>query len=64
MLGAILTLAGLIGDLAESAMKRSTGLKDSGALIPGHGGMLDRLDSLLFTGPAFYYYYVALVTTV
>ena len=56
VLGVILTLAGLIGDLAESAMKRSTGFKDSGALIPGHGGMLDRLDSLLFTGPAFYYY--------
>ncbi|ULA67465.1 MAG: Phosphatidate cytidylyltransferase [Nitrospira sp.] len=61
VLGVLLTLAGLIGDLAESAMKRSTGFKDSGALIPGHGGMLDRLDSLLFTGPAFYYY-VAIVT--
>ena len=55
-LGMILTITGLIGDLAESAMKRSAGFKDSGALIPGHGGMLDRLDSLLFTGPAFYYY--------
>lgn len=61
-LGVLLTLAGLIGDLAESAMKRSTGVKDSGALIPGHGGMLDRLDSLLFTGPAFYYY-VAIAAT-
>lgn len=56
VLGILLTTAGLMGDLAESAVKRSAGFKDSGALIPGHGGMLDRLDSLLFTGPAFYYY--------
>lgn len=56
VLAVSLTLAGLWGDLVESAIKRSVGVKDSGALLPGHGGMLDRLDSLLFTAPAFYYY--------
>jgi phosphatidate cytidylyltransferase len=56
ILGTLLTLTGLWGDLAESAMKRSVGIKDSGGILPGHGGMLDRLDSLLFTAPVFYYY--------
>ncbi|HEY7533057.1 MAG TPA: phosphatidate cytidylyltransferase, partial [Nitrospiraceae bacterium] len=56
ILGSLLTLAGLAGDLVESAIKRSTGAKDSSRLLPGHGGMLDRIDSLLFTAPTFYYY--------
>jgi phosphatidate cytidylyltransferase len=56
MLGVLLTITGLIGDLFESVIKRRTGVKDSGGILPGHGGMLDRIDSLLFTAPTFYYY--------
>jgi phosphatidate cytidylyltransferase len=56
VLAVLVALAGMAGDLAESLLKRWAGVKDSGALFPGHGGMLDRLDSLLLGAPVLYYY--------
>ena len=56
LVGLLLGVVGQLGDLAESALKRSVGTKDAGQLIPGHGGMLDRVDGLLFNAPALFYY--------
>ncbi|MBT3217778.1 MAG: phosphatidate cytidylyltransferase [Proteobacteria bacterium] len=58
LLGVVLCLAGVLGDLAESLIKRSHQVKDSGWIMPGHGGLLDRIDSVLFVAPLLYGYVV------
>lgn len=58
VLSFVLGVVGIAGDLAESVLKRGAGVKDSGSIVPGHGGVLDRTDSLLFTIPVLYYFLV------
>jgi len=61
VMGLALAAAAQAGDLAESMLKRAAGAKESGRLIPGHGGLLDRVDSFLFAAPVAYFYVVAVL---
>jgi phosphatidate cytidylyltransferase len=54
--GLLIACVGFIGDVVVSAVKRDVGVKDSSSAIPGHGGVLDRIDSLCYTAPIFFHY--------
>ena len=59
LLTVVLNIAAQLGDLVESLIKRGAGVKDSGNILPGHGGMLDRIDALLFAAPVLWFYAAA-----
>jgi phosphatidate cytidylyltransferase len=62
LLGLLVSIFGQLGDLVESLLKRNMGVKESGKLMPGHGGLLDRMDSVVFAGVVVYYYVLFTIT--
>ncbi len=61
LMGVLVSILGQLGDLVESLLKRNTGVKESGSMMPGHGGVLDRMDSVVFAGITVYFYYIFVV---